>query len=71
MAVNNFQRVISIKKITTLPGTIKITKESYVEYMKKDLMRSGCSEEQSIKLAEKDYDRIIANKEKRIRKRRE
>lgn len=69
--MNNFQRVISIKKITTLPGTIKVTKEIYVEHMKKELMRAGCSEEQSIKRAEKDYERIIANKEKRTRTRRE
>ena len=60
-----------MKKITTLPGTIKITKDSYVEYMKKELMKAGCSEQQSIKCAEKDYERIIANKEKRTRTRRE
>lgn len=59
------------KKIITLPGSVKITKESYVDYMKKELMRFGFSEEQSIERAEKSYEKIVANKEKRARTRRE
>jgi len=62
--------VVVIKKITTIPGTIDITKENYVEHMKKELMRFGCSEEQSIERAEKNYEKIVANKEKRARTRR-
>ncbi len=63
--------VVVIKKITTIPGTIDITKENYVEHMKKELMRFGFSEEQSIERAEKSYEKIVANKEKRARTRRE
>jgi len=52
------------KKITTLPGTIKITKEDTFEYFKKQYLDLGLSEEKSNLLAEHKCQKIMANVKK-------
>ncbi len=43
------------KNILTLPGTIKITKDDYVAFLKKKYLSDGFSEAESIKIAENDF----------------
>ncbi len=59
------------KKITTLPGTIKVAKDDYVKVAKKGYLKEGYTETESIKMAEDDYYRISINSEgRRARNRR-
>ncbi len=55
------ETVLEPRNITTLPGTIKITKDVYVDLFKKMYLRDGYTETESIKLAEDDYYRLVEN----------
>jgi hypothetical protein len=58
------ETVLEPKKITTLPKTIKISKDDYVAFLRKMHLGAGFTESESIKLAEDDYYRLSENVKK-------
>jgi hypothetical protein len=46
------------KNIYTLPGTIKITKDDHVAFIKKKYLSEGFTEAESITMAENDFYRL-------------